>query len=148
MLPQAIARADRNGSVIALLFVDLDGFKAVNDAWGHAAGDSLLCEIARRLSDCVRETDSVTRLAGDEFTVLLEGLSAAGRDEALAIADKLLASIRAPVLIGTESVQVSASIGIAIHMAGTEVSPAQLLKTADMAMYEAKHAGKSTICMK
>ena len=148
ILPQALARSKRNDTAMALCFLDLDGFKAVNDTWGHAAGDSLLCEIARRLSDCVRETDSVTRLAGDEFTVLLEGLSAAGRDEALAIADKLLASIRAPVLIGTESVQVSASIGIAIHMAGTEVSPAQLLKTADMAMYEAKHAGKSTICMK
>lgn len=148
MLPRALARSDRNDAAVALCFLDLDGFKAVNDAWGHAVGDSLLCEIARRLTECVRQTDSVARLAGDEFTVLLEGLSTEGREEAVGIAEKLLASIRQPVRIGNVTVQVSASIGIAFHMAGMGVSPAQLLKFADLAMYEAKRAGKSTICVK
>ncbi|NMM36589.1 MAG: PAS domain S-box protein [Glaciimonas sp.] len=147
MLPQAIARSDRNGKGVALLFLDLDGFKAVNDAWGHEAGDNLLVEIARRLSDCIRQTDSVARLGGDEFTVLLEGLSITGRNDAIDIAEKLLASIQEPVLLGTASAHVSASIGIAFHFPGTKVSPDQLVKTADTAMYEAKRAGKSTICV-
>ena len=146
MLPLAIARSKRNGVAAALLFLDLDGFKAVNDTWGHEAGDSLLREIARRLSDCVRQTDAVARLAGDEFTVLLEGLSG-GRDAAVGVAEKLLATIRLPVQIGVASIQISASIGIALHMAGTEVSPDQFVNAADTAMYEAKRAGKSTYWM-
>lgn len=145
MLPQAIARSARNGTAMALFFLDLDDFKAVNDVWGHEAGDSLLQEIGRRLSDCVRKTDAVARLAGDEFTVILEGLSVGGRDDATGIANKLLASIREPVKIGTQSVQVSASIGIAFHLPGMDVVPDQLLNDADTAMYEAKRAGKSTI---
>ena len=143
MLPLAIARSKRNGVTAALLFLDLDGFKAVNDTWGHETGDSLLREIARRLSDCVRQTDAVARLAGDEFTVLLEGLSG-GRDAAVGVAEKLLATIRLPVQIGVASIQISASIGIALHMAGMEVSPDQFVNAADTAMYEAKRAGKST----
>lgn len=143
MLPKVIARSNRNGTAAALLFLDLDGFKAVNDTWGHEAGDSLLCEIARRLSDCVRKTDAVARLAGDEFTVLLEGLSG-GRDAAISVAKKLLASIAMPVQTGKASVQISASIGIALHISGTDVTPDQLVNAADTAMYEAKHAGKST----
>ena len=143
MLPLAIARSNRNGVAAALLFLDLDGFKAVNDTWGHEAGDGLLREIARRLSDCVRQTDAVARLAGDEFTVLLEGLSG-GRDAAVGVAEKLLATIRLPVQIGIASIQISASIGISLYMAGTEVSPDQFVNAADTAMYEAKRAGKST----
>ena len=148
MLPQALARSARTGTALALFFLDLDGFKAVNDTLGHAAGDSLLRQIAARLSDCVRLTDSVARLAGDEFTVLLEGLAIGGRNDALAVAEKILANIREPVRIGTETVHVSASIGIAFHLPGTEVSADQLLKIADTAMYEAKRAGKSTIRMR
>ncbi|MEO6354396.1 MAG: PAS domain S-box protein [Burkholderiaceae bacterium] len=147
MLPQAIARSNRNRTAAALLFLDLDGFKAVNDAWGHEAGDSLLCEIARRLSECLRVTDSVARLGGDEFTVLLEGLSTKGPDDANAIAEKLLKSIREPVQLGTESAQVSASIGLTFYLPGSDVSPDALVKAADTAMYQAKHAGKSRICV-
>ena len=146
MLPKAIARANRNGAAAALLFLDLDGFKAVNDTWGHEAGDSLLREVARRLSDCVRQTDAVARLAGDEFTVLLEGLSG-GRDAVIGVAEKLLASIAMPVPIGETSVQISASIGIALHMSGTDITPDQLVNAADTAMYEAKRAGKSRFWM-
>jgi diguanylate cyclase (GGDEF)-like protein/PAS domain S-box-containing protein len=147
MLPQAIARADRSGSVIALLFVDLDGFKAVNDAWGHAAGDTLLCEIGRRLTACLRQTDSVARLGGDEFTVLLEGLSGNARSEAIAIAEKLLDSMRAPVQIGAASTEISGSIGLAFYLPDTAMSPDLLVKGADIAMYHAKRAGKSRMCL-
>ena len=143
MLPLAIARSNRNGVIAALLFLDLDGFKAVNDTWGHEAGDSLLRKIACRLSDCVRQTDAVARLAGDEFTVLLEGLSG-GRDAAIGVAEKLLASIALPIQIGEASIKISASIGIALHISGTAVTPDQLVNAADTAMYEAKRAGKST----
>ena len=143
MLPKAIARSNRNGTAVALLFLDLDGFKAVNDTWGHEAGDSLLREIARRLSNCVRQTDAVVRLAGDEFTVLLEGLSG-GRDAAIGVAEKLLASIAMPVQMGEASTKISASIGIALHISGTDLTSDQLVNAADTAMYEAKHAGKST----
>lgn len=147
MLPQAIARSNRNDTAIALLFLDLDGFKAVNDAQGHEAGDILLREIARRLSDCLRQTDSVARLGGDEFTVLLEGLSADSREDAMRVADKLLESIRQPVQLGTAPVRISASIGLAFYLPGTSVSPDALVKIADTAMYQAKHSGKSKICM-
>jgi diguanylate cyclase (GGDEF)-like protein len=146
MLQQAIARSSRNGTAIALLFLDLDGFKAVNDAMGHEAGDSLLREIARRLSDGIHQTDFVARLGGDEFTVILEKLSR--RDDAIGIAEKLLANIRKPVQIGIKSVQVSASIGIAFHEHSTEISPDHFVKSADSAMYEAKRSGKSTICVR
>ncbi|MEO8118431.1 MAG: PAS domain S-box protein [Rhodoferax sp.] len=147
MLPKAIARSDRSETTLALCFLDLDGFKAVNDTFGHEAGDSLLREIARRLFDCLRQTDSVARLGGDEFTVLLEGLSTAGHDDAMAIAEKLLASIRKPVQLGTEFVQVSASIGITFYRPGSSVSPDALVKASDTAMYQAKNSGKSRICV-
>lgn len=147
MLPQAIARADRNGTVVALLFIDLDGFKAVNDARGHAAGDMLLCEMAGRLTACLRQTDSVARLGGDEFTVLLEGLSGNARAEAGAIAEKLLESIQIPVPIGAASTRISASIGLAFYLPDCAASPDSLVKDADMAMYHAKHTGKSRICL-
>lgn len=125
-----------------MLFIDLDGFKAVNDTWGHEAGDSLLQEMARRLSDSLCETDTAARLGGDEFTVLLENLTGL-RADAVAVAEKLLLSIAMPVQIGAASVQISASIGIALHRSGTDMSPDQFINAADTAMYEAKRAGKS-----
>lgn len=141
LLPRAMARSNRNNTQTALLFLDLDGFKAVNDTWGHDAGDSLLKEIASRLSESIRKTDTVTRLGGDEFTLVLEGLSS--REAAVWVAEKLLASISLPVQIGPVSAQVSASIGIALYLPGTDMSPDQLVNAADTAMYAAKHAGKS-----
>ncbi|MBA3058583.1 MAG: PAS domain S-box protein [Gammaproteobacteria bacterium] len=141
-LPQAMGRSNRSRTGFALLFIDLDGFKAVNDTWGHEAGDSLLQEMARRLSADLRETDAAARLGGDEFTVVLENLVAL-RDDAVAVAQKLLLSIAMPVQIGAASVQVSASIGIALYPTGADMSPDQLINVADTAMYEAKRAGKS-----
>jgi diguanylate cyclase (GGDEF)-like protein/PAS domain S-box-containing protein len=148
MLPQALARSDRSRNALVLLFLDLDGFKEVNDALGHAAGDQVLQEVARRLSEGRRKVDVVARLAGDEFTVVLEGLATDGRQNALAIAEKLLASLCQPFQIGAAMIRISASIGISFHLPGVDMSADALLKIADTAMYEAKHAGKSRICIK
>ena len=148
MLPQALARSDRNDNALVLFFLDLDGFKEVNDSWGHEAGDQVLQEVARRLSEGRRKIDSVARLAGDEFTVVLEGLAIEGRASAVEIAETLLASLCRPFQIGAGAVQISASIGIAFHLPGADVSADELLKIADSAMYEAKRAGKSRICIK
>ena len=147
MLPQALARAERNGTALVLFFLDLDGFKQVNDAWGHEAGDRVLQGVARRLSEGRRKIDVVARLAGDEFTIVLEGLDPAGRQSALEIAENLLASLRQPFLIGDLALQISASIGIAFHLPGVDMSAEALLKSADMAMYKAKNAGKSRVCI-
>lgn len=151
LLPHAIARSDRGGSAhgtaLALFSLNLDRVNAVNDAWGRGAGDNLLREVARRLSLGLRQTDFVARLAGNQFIVVLEGLSIEGRDDAICIAENLLASIQEPVQIGTQSAQVGASIGIAFHMPCTTTSPDELFKNADMAMYTARGAAQSTICM-
>lgn len=147
MLPLALARAQRNDTALVLFFLDLDGFKEINDALGHEAGDQVLQVIAHRLSSSLRKMDSVARLAGDEFTVLLEGLASGGQQDALAIAEKLLASICEPIAIGAHPRQISASIGMAFHLPGIVISADALLKIADTAMYEAKRAGKSMICM-
>jgi len=144
LLPKAIARSNRNKKAMAILFLDLDDFKVVNDTLGHDAGDSLLKEIARRLRDCVRQTDTAVRLSGDEFTVVLENLIA-GVDDARKVAEKLLASISSPVQIGTKVANVSVSIGVAMHFGDKEISPGDLLKSADTSMYKAKNSGKSSI---
>ena len=146
LLPQAIARANRNQKEIALLFIDLDGFKQINDTQGHEAGDAVLCAIAQRLRDNIRQTDTAARLGGDEFTVLLEGLHD-GRVDALALAEKLLLQIQHPIESSQHWLKVSASIGIAIHTTDSTNTPDQLINAADAAMYEAKHAGKSRVCI-
>ncbi|MBD3896542.1 diguanylate cyclase [Halomonas sp. ML-15] len=138
-LPEAMARVARSGQPLALLFLDLDGFKAVNDDHGHDAGDTLLREIASRLLGSVRQTDYVARLAGDEFVVLLEGIDEAA---AQAFVQKLVACINAPVALGDAHAEISASIGVALHGPGDVGSAAQLLKMADVAMYATKRAGK------
>jgi diguanylate cyclase len=144
LLPKAIERSNRSGKTMGILFLDLDDFKAVNDTLGHDAGDSLLKEIARRLRDCVRQTDTAIRLSGDEFTVVLENLTE-GVEDARRVAEKLLSSISSPVQIGTDIAHVSVSIGIAMHKAGETITAEDLLKLADTAMYSAKHGGKSRI---
>jgi diguanylate cyclase (GGDEF)-like protein len=134
----AIARSRRNSTAFALLYLDIDRFKQVNDSLGHSAGDKLLVQFAMRLRACVRASDSVARLGGDEFIVLLEDLK--DRDAALRIADKILEETRAPVRIDAREVAVTTSIGIAYY-AGDE-SGEELLQRADAALYEAKRAGR------
>ncbi|MBB3220191.1 PAS domain S-box protein [Pseudoduganella umbonata] len=147
LLPQAQSRSQRHGIGFALLFIDLDGFKAVNDRLGHDAGDALLCEVGRRLRASVRQNDSVVRLAGDEFIVVLEGQPYT-MAQARTVAAKLIAALAQPVAVtGTvkETVQVGASIGIALHGAGTAQAPGELLREADRQMYLAKEAGRGSI---
>ncbi len=140
-LGQAVARAERGRWVVALLFLDLDRFKYVNDTLGHAAGDQLLCDVAERLRACVRESDTVARLGGDEFTVILEGLSRP--EEAAEVADKVLASLRRPVTLSGQEVLIGGSIGISLYPPdGTDTRT--LIQHADAAMYDAKEAGKNT----
>ncbi len=144
LLPLAQARADRSGQQLGVLFIDLDGFKAVNDSFGHDAGDRLLQVIGERLSAGVRCTDSVIRPAGDEFIVVLEGLHD-GAEEARAIAEKLLAAIREPVPLVGESAQVGASIGVSVYLPGSGQDVAALMQQADALMYRAKQSGKGFV---
>jgi diguanylate cyclase (GGDEF)-like protein len=135
----ALARSARTGSLIAVLFVDLDDFKTVNDRFGHQAGDQLLRSVAERLVAIVRPGDTAARLGGDEFAVLLEDVR--GQDEARTVAQRLIEAIRTPTRLGDVDALVGASIGIALSSAGGERAP-DLLRNADFAMYRAKGAGK------
>jgi len=139
-LGQAIAFAQRHHTVLALLYLDLDRFKRINDSMGHLLGDRLLQSVARRLTQCVRASDTVSRLAGDEFAVLLSEVT--HERDAAVIAEKLLQSIRMPYMLDDQELHVTASIGIVVHPGdGTTVEA--LLQNADSAMYEAKHLGRN-----
>ena len=137
---EALGRASRHArSSFAVLFIDLDHFKAVNDIHGHAAGDLLLIEVARRLETCVRPGDTVARLGGDEFAVLVARLDD-GTDATL-VADRVQDEMRLPATIGDISIRPGASIGIAVSHAGYQ-APAEVLRDADAAMYRAKADGR------
>ena len=141
-LNQAIAGCQRYNRILAVLFIDLDGFKAVNDRWGHKLGDDLLRVVAGRITSSVRRTDTVARLGGDEFVVLLVEIS--GPDDATTVADKILAQFRLPFDIDQQQVSVGASIGIAIYPVSGE-NAELLIRNADQAMYQAKRNGKNNI---
>ena len=139
-LRHAVANSDRHGHRLAVCFMDLDGFKEVNDRYGHDAGDELLCQVARRLECCVRATETVARLGGDEFVILLTGFSDLTTCEE--ILQRLLTDVGRPVQIGAHSVKVEASIGVALYPTPGS-SADSLLEHADQAMYRAKRAGKN-----
>ncbi|HET7294268.1 MAG TPA: EAL domain-containing protein [Vicinamibacteria bacterium] len=140
-LRQALARARRHpDQVCGLLFLDVDRFKVVNDSLGHAAGDRLLCEVARRIERSVRPEDTVARLGGDEFTVLLEGVR--GPKDATHAAERIQAGISRAFHLGDTEVFTTVSIGIAIST-GDYQKPEDLIRDADTAMYRAKAAGKA-----
>jgi diguanylate cyclase (GGDEF)-like protein/PAS domain S-box-containing protein len=143
-LTRALARADRAARHVAVLFFDLDGFKAINDRHGHDAGDHLLKQFAGRLLSCVRNTDIVSRLAGDEFVVVLESLED-GAADSQAVALQILDSMQAPVEFGGQPLAVGTSIGVAVYSAGDDTSAEQLLSAADKAMYESKRSGKNRL---
>jgi diguanylate cyclase (GGDEF)-like protein/PAS domain S-box-containing protein len=142
-LDQARLRSRRSRAGIAVMFIDLDDFKAINDGLGHAAGDTLLCAVSQRLSECVRPSDTIARLGGDEFAVLLDGVSHVG--EVMTIAQRLLEVLQLPVEIGELSVTVPASIGIAIAEQGH--AHGNLMRDADIALYRAKEHGKNRIAV-
>ncbi|HEX3096562.1 MAG TPA: diguanylate cyclase [Usitatibacter sp.] len=142
-IAQAIGLAQRNRTQVAVLFVDLDRFKAINDARGHAAGDKLLQSVAKRLKACVRGSDTVSRKGGDEFVVLLSEI--AHRDDAARTADKVIAAVAAAQSGAAHGSDLTASVGIALYPGDGEDAPA-LLKSADAAMYRAKEAGRNRRC--
>jgi diguanylate cyclase (GGDEF)-like protein/PAS domain S-box-containing protein len=142
-LDAEIRKAHRTSNELALLFLDMDGFKQVNDLFGHESGDRLLIEAAYRLKSCVRETDVVARLGGDEFTVVLGGLDCEGHVEF--VCQKILCSFAQPFKIGNDFAYVTASIGVALYpLDGTGAD--ELSRKADHAMYAAKAAGKNQFC--
>jgi diguanylate cyclase (GGDEF)-like protein/PAS domain S-box-containing protein len=140
-LNQLLTIAVRDPRGIAVLFLDLDGFKAINDRLGHDAGDAVLKTVAQRLQDALRATDTVARLGGDEFVILLD--NAAGVDAVTMVAKQVIVRINEPMVFSGQEAHVGTSIGIALHPAdGTTTD--ELLKAADDAMYRAKAAGKNT----
>jgi diguanylate cyclase (GGDEF)-like protein len=140
-LKHALELARRGQSRVALLFLDLDGFKAVNDRHGHQAGDELLRGVAERLKSAVRDSDTVARLAGDEFALILEKTQDPGTARAVAV--RVLQELRRPFLLPGAELAVTASIGIACFPEQAR-SPQELLRLADEAMYRAKGSGKDT----
>ena len=142
-MAEALDRAARSKSALALMFLDLDRFKSINDTLGHAVGDAVLCEFARRLQSSARQVDLVARLAGDEFVVLLEGLHHSA--EATMVARKIVDAVALPMALHDRTLQVTTSIGIAFQdPAAPATDVAQLLARADAALYAAKAAGRNT----
>ena len=142
-LAMAIAEATRNRTSVAVMFLDLDNFKSINDNFGHNTGDYILKEIAQRLLVCVRLTDTVARIGGDEFLIIAPGANA--RKSALRIAEKVLSHIAQPVTCSGKQVETGTSIGIALYPEdGTEIR--QLINKADEAMYRVKKKGKNQFC--
>ena len=146
LLSQAIARVKRTRASLALLFIDLDGFKQINDTHGHEAGDAVLREVAARLQASIRQTDTAARLGGDEFTVILENIKH-GIPDANMLAQKILETLQHPIQLDSVTATISASIGISMHHPDDERSADQLVNAADSAMYTAKHAGKNQVCV-
>lgn len=141
-LTNALARAHRTRDPVALLFIDLDGFKTVNDQFGHASGDEVLCEITRRLKLAVRETDVVARFGGDEFVVLLDTEVAAGTPDV--VCSRVFAALALPCSFSNGQARIGASIGVAMHPPLPNHAD-DLIKRADAAMYAAKQAGKGCV---
>ncbi|MBF0417363.1 MAG: EAL domain-containing protein [Magnetococcales bacterium] len=140
-LAQDIMLAKRQKNKLAVMFIDLDRFKWVNDTLGHEAGDGLLKEISHRLKGCVRESDTVARMGGDEFTIILTNLNTT--DHVAAVAQKIISSVREPVQLLGQNVYVGASVGISMFPVDSS-NMETLIKHADMAMYQAKEAGRNT----
>ena len=138
-LQQALDRSSREGVLHAVLFVDLDYFKIINDSLGHKAGDQLLTVVAERLRACVRPADTAARLGGDEFVVLLDNVM--GVDDAISVAERITEALGVPIELGERQVVVGTSVGIALSE-DHESQPDVMLRNADVAMYEAKKEGK------
>ncbi|HWH85113.1 MAG TPA: EAL domain-containing protein [Burkholderiaceae bacterium] len=141
-LREAMRQSTRTGQPVAVLFIDLDRFKTINDSLGHQVGDALLQQVAQRLRLSIREADTVSRFGGDEFVVLLNGVS--GNTEAEQIAQRLLVALRAPYAIDAVELNVSCSVGIAMFP-GDTLDMDELMRHADTAMYQAKASGRDSV---
>lgn len=141
-IDQALAQAKRNGKLVAFLFIDLDGFKYINDSFGHTLGDGLLQALARRLEEVTREGDTIARLGGDEFVIILNGVNSS--QDVSTIANKLLLDLPLPLTVKGRSLTITASIGFSIYpLDGTERE--DLLRYADVALYAAKQRGRNCV---
>lgn len=139
-LQQAVARSERSGALLAIMFLDLDGFKLINDTLGHASGDKLLVETGKRLAATVRKGDTVARIGGDEFVILCENIT---HPEAVkTVAEKIVASFRAPFIINGQELFITTSLGAALYPTDGD-SAEELLQNADIAMYRAKEQGRN-----
>ncbi|HEU4517483.1 MAG TPA: diguanylate cyclase, partial [Steroidobacteraceae bacterium] len=138
-LQHALESTGRHRMPLATVLLDLNGFKEINDSYGHAVGDELLCAVARRLTDAVRNVDTVARLGGDEFALVIEDVDDVRRD---LVVERIKHALDAPFLIQGEARQMSASFGLALSR-GNADTPADMLRRADMAMYAAKREGKA-----
>jgi diguanylate cyclase (GGDEF)-like protein len=143
-LQLAIAAAQRNKANLALMFIDLDKFKPVNDTYGHGVGDLLLKDVASRIQDCLRESDTAARIGGDEFVILLPTI--ATQQDASRVGEKILHALNQPFELMGHNLQISSSIGVAVypkHGADEKL----LVKSADIAMYHAKKHGRNNVKM-
>lgn len=143
-IEQALIRAQRNQTSVAVLFLDLDNFKMVNDEYGHLVGDQLLTSVGDRLRQHLRASDTAARLGGDEFVVLLEIRNAS--DPVMTVADRLRRALHVPLLLEPAPIALRVSIGIAISQAGQE-STDDLLRKADLALLQAKQSGKDQVVL-
>jgi diguanylate cyclase (GGDEF)-like protein len=143
-LEHALSRAAREGTAVAVLYLDLEGFKAVNDTFSHEAGDRLLVAVAGRLRGCLRGSDTAARLGGDEFVVVLEGVSGGG--EALALAERIARALEEPFSVGGTEAALTASMGVALSTHPHE-RPEELVRSADLAMYRSKREGKGHVSL-
>jgi diguanylate cyclase (GGDEF)-like protein len=141
-LNRELAHAKRQYGRFAMVFIDLDNFKPINDTYGHAVGDQLLTQVAQRLSDCVREADTVARIGGDEFVALMAELS--DTDSILALAEKLRLALKQPFAVNVHELTISCSIGVAVYPDNGSTAEA-ITKCADSAMYRAKEAGRDCV---
>ncbi|TDT41772.1 PAS domain S-box-containing protein/diguanylate cyclase (GGDEF)-like protein [Halospina denitrificans] len=142
-LNQEVKHAKRSSLALAVLFMDLDGFKEVNDSLGHEVGDALLAEVAERLSDCVREDDTIARLGGDEFTMILAGTK--DRTDVERVVRTIIDSLAVPFQIAEKPVRISVSIGVSFYPRDAS-TPVAMLQAADQAMYKAKESGSNHLC--
>jgi diguanylate cyclase (GGDEF)-like protein len=140
-LRQAMAHSNRAEQRLAVLFLDLDGFKSVNDQYGHEAGDQLLIELSQRMRSALRENDTLSRIGGDEFVAVLAGVTSA--NACIPLLDRLIQSAAKPLDYNGNTLHVSASIGVTVYPQRVEVDAEQLMRQADQAMYQAKVAGKN-----
>ncbi len=136
----ALAHARRNKEMLAVLYLDLDGFKAVNDTHGHTIGDQLLKDVAKRLTNLLRDEDTVARMGGDEFTLLLTEIKQ--KEDAAKVANKILNAMKEPVALDTYTLNITTSVGIALYPSDGEDAET-LLRNADTAMYKVKENGRN-----
>lgn len=141
ILRSTILRIQRSKRLIAVMYLDLDHFKVINDNFGHHVGDELLIGFAKRLQMCIREADTVARLGSDEFVILVEEIQT--KENAITMAERILKAMLAPFLISDHVIHVTLSIGLAFYQ-GEDTTPQELISKADRALYQSKNEGRNT----